>query len=187
MAVTISITEDDVFTAFNQFLTGILADGVEIVKAQENRVPEPVSDDWVELTPLFKPRLDTNTVTYFDPTVQDPPQTGAGVRNVQTSFAFHVQLDVHGPNSGDNAAIITQLFRDDYAYQVFTAINPDISPLYCDEPKQMAFINGENQYEDRWIITSVLQYNPVTQTPQDFADAVSVGIISVDAAYPPGA
>ncbi|SKC78312.1 hypothetical protein SAMN05445504_2374 [Burkholderia sp. CF099] len=181
MPATISILEDDVFTVLRAFLLGILASGVEVVKGQENRVGEPEGDDYVVLTPLFRMRLSTNVTTYTD------PGTNPGTRNSRAAFAFHIQLDVHGPNSGDNATVIATLFRDEYAVIQFNAENPNITPLYCDDPKQMAFINGENQYEDRWIITAVIQYNPVTQTPQDFADELDINIVSVDAAYPPGA
>lgn len=182
MPATISITETDLFTVLTGFLGGIVLAGTEVVKAQDNNVPEPTSDDFVTMTPLFRARLNTNVDTFTD------PGTNPGTRNSEVSWAFHVQLDVHGPQSGDNSTIIASLFRDGYACRVFAETNPDIQPLYCDDPKQMPFVNGENQYEDRWIITAVMQYNPVTQTPQDFFDkAPVVEIVSVDAAYPPGA
>jgi hypothetical protein len=181
MPVTISILEDNVFDAMRAFLLAIVPTGTEVIKGQENRLPEPESDDFVVMTPLFKMRLSTNLNTYTD------PGTNPGTKNSNAALAFHIQLDVHGPASGDTSAIIATLFRDDYAVQQFKASGFDISPLYCDDPKQMAFTNGENQYEDRWIITTVTQYNPITQTPVDFADELDVQIISVDAAYPPGA
>lgn len=181
MPVTISILETNVFTALTSFLLGIVPAGTEVVKGQENRLPEPESDDFIVLTPLFKVRLSTNVNTYTD------PKTNPGTKNARAAIAFHIQLDVHGPQSGDTSAIIATLFRDGYAVGQFKSSNPGISPLYCDDPKQMPFTNGENQYEDRWIITAVIQYNPVTQTPIDFADEVDVHIVSVDAAYPPGA
>jgi hypothetical protein len=181
MPVTISILETNVFATLRAFLLGIVPAGTEVIMGQENRVPEPEGDDYVVMTPLFKMRLSTNHTTYTD------LGTNPGTRGSAPDLAFHIQLDIHGPASGDNAAIIATLFRDDYAVQQFKASGFDISPLYCDDPKQMPFTNGENQYEDRWIITAVIQYNPVTQTPIDFADALEVQIVSVDAAYPPGA
>lgn len=181
MPVSISIVESQVFTAMRTFLLGVAPAGTEVIKGQQNRVPEPQSADFIVMTPLFKARLSTNVTTYTD------PKTNPGTRNSRAALAFHIQLDVHGPQSGDTSAIIATLFRDEYAVEQFQASGIDISPLYCDDPKQMPFVNGENQYEDRWIITTVTQYNPVTETPIDFADAVNVNIVSVDAAYPPGA
>lgn len=181
MPATISITESDVYTALRTFLVGILADGVEVVQAQQNGVPEPAVADYVLMNAIAAPRLGTNVDSYTD------PGTNPGTRNSMQSIGYRVQLDVHGPNSADNAAMISTLFRDEYACIQFASVNPNIQPLFCEEPKQIPFINGENQYEQRWIIDAAIEYNPVTQTPQDFFDEATVGIVSVDAAYPPGA
>ncbi|NBD02179.1 LIC_12616 family protein [Burkholderia thailandensis] len=181
MPVTISITESQVFTALRSFLLGILPAGVEVVKAQGNGVGEPVGGDFVVMNSIASPRIATNVEGYTD------PGTNPGTRNSMQAIEARLQLDVHGPNSGDNAAIISTLFRSEYACIQFATVNPDIQPLYCEIPRQMPFINGENQFEQRWIIELALQYNPITQTPQDFADEVIPQIVSVDAAYPPGA
>ena len=181
MPATISITDSDVYETLRTFLLGILPAGVEVVKAQDNDVGEPIGPDFVTMNTITLPRLATNVDTFTD------PGTGQGTRNSLASMALHVQLDVHGPGSANNAAMISTLFRDEYACTVFASVNPEIQPLYCEEPKQIPFINGENQYEQRWIIDAAIQYNPITQTPQDFASTVEVEIISVDAAYPPGA
>jgi hypothetical protein len=181
MPATITIKETDVFTALRSFLIGILPTGVEVVKSQNNGVAEPVGADFVVMNAITMPRLSTNVDTFTD------PGTGIGTRNSEVSMAMHVQLDVHGPNSADNTAIIATLFRDDYGCIALASVNSQIQPLYCEEPKQMPFINGENQFEQRWIIDAAIQYNPITQTPQDFADSVTVNTTSVQAAYPPGA
>ncbi|MDN7913682.1 phage neck terminator protein [Burkholderia cepacia] len=183
MAVTISITESQVFAALRTFLLGILPADVEVVKAQDNNVGEPVGPDFVTMNSIATPRLATNVDGYTDPGAGGAP----GTRNSMQAIEARIQLNVHGPNSGDNAAIISTLFRDEYACIQFATVNPDIQPLYCEIPRQMPFINGENQFEQRWIIELALQYNPITQTPQDFADEVTPEIVSVDAAYPPGA
>lgn len=181
MPVTISILESEVFTALRTFLLGILPAGTEVVKGQDNGVGEPRGPDFVELTQISMPRLATNVDTYTDPGVNP------GTRNSLASMEMRVQIDVHGPSSANNSAIIATLFRDEYACIQFATVNPEIQPLYCENPKQMPFINGENQFEQRWIIDAAIQYNPITQTPQDFADQVQAQIVSVDAAYPPGA
>ncbi|CAG4887976.1 phage neck terminator protein [Paraburkholderia saeva] len=178
MAVTISITESNVFNALRTFMLGILPAGVEIVQGQDNSVPEPQGPDFVEMTMISMPRLSTNEITYTD------AGTNPGTRNAMQSIKARIQIDVHGPNSADNSAIISTLFRDEYACDAFAAVNPDIQPLYCEDPKQMPFINGENQYEQRWIIDAAIQYNAVTAVPQDFADTLDVNIVSVDAQYP---
>lgn len=96
-----------------------------------------------------------------------------------------VQLDVHGPQGGDNAVIITTLFRDEYGVNAFAASGFDVTPLYCADPRQLPFVNEAQQMEQRWVIDAVVQCNPVVTVPQDFAAVVTLGLVEVDAAYPP--
>jgi hypothetical protein len=109
-----------------------------------------------------------------------------------------VQIDVHGPNSHDNAAVITTLFRDDYAVEQFLTFgsappgypgvgifgaNPwqqnvgnytAVAPIHADDPRQIPFLNAEQQYENRWIITARLQANQIVSVPLQFFSTVSV-------------
>lgn len=123
----------------------------------------------------------------------DPPQTigpiaiAAGEKTLLQPTKVTIQLDVHGPASGDNAQIISTLFRDEYAVDQFAASGFDIAPLYVSDPRQIPFVSGEQQVELRWSIDACMQCNPVARLPQQFAGALVVGVISVDVAYPPPA
>lgn len=108
----------------------------------------------------------------------------AGVEYLLQPIKFTVQLDVHGPNSGDNSQIITTLFRDDFGVAQFAASGFDVTPLYHSEPHQMPFINGEQQYEQRWVIDVVMQCNPVLTVPQQFFSGLDLSINNVQAQYP---
>jgi hypothetical protein len=77
----------------------------------------------------------------------------AGRRLATESVQMAIQVDVYGPNSGNFAQIVPAMFRDGYAVDLFAAI----SPLYADEPRQLAFSDGEQQYENRWSIDVVMQ------------------------------
>lgn len=115
-----------------------------------------------------------------------PSETlSAGGKDMTQEAEFVFQLDSHGPNSADNATIISTALRDDYAVEVFASLNPNISPLYADDPKQMPFINDQQQYEDRWIVEAHLQVNTTFRVPQEFADTAEVDVINVEATYPP--
>lgn len=109
----------------------------------------------------------------------------AGLKSVMQPNKVTVQLDVHGPNSADNAVTIATLFRDEYAVNFFKSTGFDVAPLYADDPKQLPFSNAEQQIETRWVIEALLQANQVVAVPQQFADSVTIGIVSVDATYPP--
>lgn len=108
-----------------------------------------------------------------------------GIQAILQPTKVVMQIDIHGSNSADTAQIISTLLRDDYAVRAFAAIDPAVIPLYADDPRQMPFINAENQYEDRWIVEACLQANATIDMPQQFADTAVVGLINVDASYPP--
>ena len=58
--------QDDVMTALRSFLVSILPSGIEIVQAEESRLPEPSGADFVVMTPLLRERLGTNVEVYAD-------------------------------------------------------------------------------------------------------------------------
>lgn len=110
----------------------------------------------------------------------------AGTQNMAQTTELNIQIDVHGPNGADNAQRLSTLMRDDYGVQAFAAVSDSVSPLYADDPRQIPFINGEDQYEDRWIVEACLQVEDVVMdVPQEFADSVVVGLKEVDTTYPP--
>ena len=115
---------------------------------------------------------------------------GGSTAMQSTKITF--QIDVHGPNSADNAQIITTMFRDTYAVIAFANAvdgngNPiiGVTPLLADDPTQTPFINAEDQYEDRYVIEAMVQADQVVSgISQQFADVVDVDVISVVEAYP---
>lgn len=119
------------------------------------------------------------------PQVLSSRKLAAGVETVMQETKIVIQIDVHGPRSADNAQVITTLMRDSYGTEFFDALGTGVSPLHADDPKQIPFINAEQQYEDRWVIEALLQADIVVSVPQQFADSVEVSVVSVDVTYPP--
>jgi hypothetical protein len=107
--------------------------------------------------------------------------------NLEQGSEWTVQLDFHSADlsAGDMAATASTLFRDDFAMQQFANQDPNygVVPLLADDPKQMPFLNAENQYEWRWIVEALLQVNTTVSVPQQYADSAVVDVISVDATY----
>ena len=97
------------------------------------------------------------------------------------SVQMAAQVDVYGPNSGNFAQIISALFRDEYAVSRFAAMSPAISPLYADDPRQLAFSDGEQQYENRWSIDVEMQVDETVTVPQQFADVLTVNVANATA------
>jgi hypothetical protein len=104
----------------------------------------------------------------------------SGQQQAQQSTEMVIQADIHGPNSAENAQIINTLFWDQAAFDNFKAASFEIAPLYSSDPKQMPFINGEQQYETRYILELRLQVNPIVGIPIQFATRLGpVDIIDV--------
>jgi hypothetical protein len=108
----------------------------------------------------------------------------AGTAQILQATQIVVQLDVHGPNSADNAQLISTLFRDEYAVEQFASSGFDIAPLYASDPRQMPFLNAEQQFETRYIIEINMQANPVVIVPQQFASALNITENNIPANYP---
>lgn len=173
MSFTVSPTNSAILTALRSFILGALPTGaVEVVVAQDNRVAEPVALDFVVLTPTGRTRFATDLAEWA---VSNPL---ADEMDYAASTDVMVQMDVHGPNAADYVQIILTLFRSSYGVAAF----PDgITPLYCDPQVQAPFLNGENQYENRWVSVAHIQVTPTVSTPQQFADIVTVDIaLAVD-------
>lgn len=114
----------------------------------------------------------------------------AGTQEITQAVKMAVQLDFHSAAprvAGDAAVTFSTLFRDAYAVDSFAAQTPDsgVVPLYCEDPKQVPFTQDQQQYEERWVVETLLQANVIVSVPQQFADAVSVQLIDIDAVYPP--
>ncbi len=158
------------------FVTSIVPTGTPILQAPLNRVPFP-KVPCVIATVLFQKRLRTNLHTDTDPF----PSPG-GSTTTEMGTEAHVQLDFYGPASNDWCAAAAMLWRDEYGCNM---LNPDASPLYTDDARMVPLVTGEEQYFERFSLTVVLQWNPVTVTSQQFFDVADVVIVDVDATYPP--
>lgn len=174
MSTTVDISIDDALTALRAFLLGVVPESVEVVAGQDNGVPMPLGA-FIAMTPGAQAALSVPTTTY---------DGAGGTRSFRAAKRFSVQLDCYGADSAATATIISTLMRTGHAAD---ALAPTLAPLYTSEPIQLPLVNGEQQYEERWMLSAEFQYNPSITLPQQFAAALSVGVINVDVAYPPGA
>ena len=184
--LTITPNQSQILTALRYFLVNLplLFDptqqpAVVVIKGQINRTPEP-PPDFVVMTFIRIERLETN--------IDQLQMTGTvGANSYMQPSKCTIQLDVHGPNSTDNAQIISTMFRDQYAFDAFAASGiMGVAPLLADDPRQIPFQNAEDQYEYRWTIDAQVQANQiVSSVPQQTFDVIDVDLINVDATYPP--
>ena len=168
---TVSPTVDEVITALGNFVVAYLGLAqVQVIRGYPNRVPMPPTippagypPGFVVLTEMTKTRLRTNIDNFAG--TSDPAPAPGPVTSEQGQ-KLDVQIDVYGPTSSDWSDILTTLLRDNIGC---VALAPVCQPLYADDPIRAPLTNAEAQYEDRWIITARLQYNPVVTTSQEYA------------------
>lgn len=114
----------------------------------------------------------------------------AGSKIIEQHEIFVMQLDFHSDALGDSAdmaTVVAMTMRDEYAADQFANQVPyyGVVPLYADDPAQRVFVNDSSQYESRWVVDAMLQANPIIVVPQQYADAVDVDVVSVEAEFPP--
>lgn len=172
MTATVTPTQDTIYTAVRTFILSLIS--CEVVQGLGNGVPMPLNA-FIAMTATLQNRLSTNVDSYPDTTAS------TGSKEITQATQYSVQIDCYGASSSDWATLITAMFRDEYAVSV---MGDSVTPLYADDPKQMVMIDGEQQYEQRWMIQAVVQYNPVITITQDYADALNVSVVSVDVVYP---
>ena len=172
MSATIDIIDQDVFRSFVTFFKTFIPSGIEIVQAQDNRVPMP-KGPFIAMNNNGMDRLSFNVDTY-DAIHQE--------KFILSSMKYEVQLDFYGPLSQSWAAETVTLFRDEYATDIFPA---NIQPLFADDPVQMPLISGEEQYIQRWRLGAKIQYKPtVTVLQQSMLEAV-INSKAVDSEFHP--
>lgn len=181
MTLAVAPTLAAVFTKVRAFLLdaalGVVPAGTIVLRGPINRTAQP-SADHIVITPTYRRRLRTNVEVDVDPF----PLPDPGAVEIETGTQLHVQVDFYGAQGSDWCAAFTNIWRSEYAVNYLA---PECAPLYADEGRMIPLTTGEEQYLERWAVTAVLQYNPVTTVLQQFAGEASVTLIDVDERYPP--
>ena len=171
--LSISPTQSEIQQAVGNFLAAALP-GIDVVVGQANRAAEPASPTFVVFTPIFFRRLATNVDSW----------DGVATATLMQEAEVTVQLDFHSADplsSSDVTETVATLFRDEYAVTQFAGQVPDfgVVPLYAGEPRQIPFLNAENQYETRWVLELMMQVDQTVAVPQTFADSAAVVLVEV--------
>lgn len=121
----------------------------------------------------------TYRVTPSQTAASQPMAAGGTVMMQPTDVVF--QIECHGEGGANNAQVISTVMRDAVGVARFNELNPNLTPLYADDPRQVPFINENQQYEDRWIVEAHVQANQsVRFIPTQFADAATIELIEVE-------
>ena len=147
-----SITVDQVIEAVGAFIQPFVGSGVQIIRAQVNRVSPP-NGPFVELTEVIQSDIQY-PLSWYDST--------ASQGNILSPKRIAIQADFYGPSSGDWCSVVKSAIRTPWGVSQFPS---GIAPLYTDDGHEAPLITGEDQYLRRWALTIMLQYNPVVSVP----------------------
>lgn len=177
----LSVTESMLMTALRTVLLTLIP-GATIIQGYQNRVAMPTGAT-VTLTSL---RMTPLCMTFSPTSSWLPGTVNPGTEGNQRAEEWVCQIDVFGPGASDSARLVNLLVRSNYACEAFAALTPaPLVPLFAGTPAQFMFVNDSNQYEPRWMFEFHAQFNPVVETPLDFANTLAVELVDVDARFPP--
>lgn len=158
---TVNVTQESLYVVLRSFILNVT--GIpHVVKSQGNRVPMP-KGDFATMTPMGTTGLSTAMVDY-----SDASGTGSTSRDTQ----WRCQIDFYGTSAADNCAALSTMVRSLYAADFFR--DSPLSPLYSSEPLQTSMVNGEDQWEDRWTMDFIGQFNPAVIFPVDFIESATL-------------
>ena len=120
-----------------------------------------------------------------------PQAMSSGATSTTQGAQVTVQLDFHSANNtdaGDMAQTVSTLLRDSFGCDFFAALPAPlngVTPLYADDPHESPYFNENQQVEWRFVLSAEFFVNQTVIVPQQFADAVTVDVVSVLAEFPP--
>jgi hypothetical protein len=164
MQTKVNIDHQDIYAEIRRFLLSFAR--CEVIQGYGNNVPMPLNG-FILMRILFENQLATNINEY---------DIDSDSSNVTQSQELSMQLDFYGDDGSEYAHIFTTLWRDFYGCDHLTKCQP----LYADAPKLLPIVNGESQYEQRWCVTAVMQYNPTVTHQQVFIDEMPVTTTNIE-------
>lgn len=170
--IEVDVTEDMICRAVRAYIKSI-ASALPVVRTPVNRASMP-KGAYVSFTPGLRRPLSTNRATHDD-----------NSRTVSRPEQMSFQIDCYGVGSAELAETLNVLYRDVYACDLFDSLGFSGAPLYAGDVQQAPFVNGEDQYEDRYTFEIELQVNSRVIVPLQSCNILGIDLVSVDATFPP--
>ena len=168
MTYTPSITASQVFTGLKAWLMDALGLGsASVVQELQNRAAAPAAG-FVNMLRKAQRRLGTNTVAYSGP--------GETITTTRPTD-FPIQVDTYGAAAGDWADVIATMWASPLAIAFLASYG--LVPLWADDPVELSIVNGEAQYEQRWVTVLHMQLNPAMAAPMTFLTAPQITILDI--------
>lgn len=166
-------TEDQTFDALWGWVASLFDPSIaaQIFKGYQNLTATPYGT-YVVISPGVKERFNQGTRMYVY-----NAETQVGTVTQQRNTKYSWQVDVYGPQAADWADMISIVWRSNTAADTLITASAAIVPLYADEPQQMNIVNGENQYEARFMLKLYGQVNQTVTLTQQFATTATPTLV----------
>lgn len=132
----------------------------------------PVEQGLQNNTPLSQNGIVMTLLPYTQDLDQSQYTNEDGESTIQTSKLYMMQLDFYGEQAFDRVTQCATMWRSQYTTNKLQAIQP----LYANNPRNMEFVNEQDQYEKRFLLEIALQYNPYYTYAEQSDTVVSVDI-----------
>lgn len=153
--------ETDIYNEIWDYLT-ILFPDTPIVQGLQNNSPLPKNAIVMTLMP-YSQDLDQSRYDWDG-------ESSEG--QVQVSRLQIMQLDFYGDDAYNKVMKASMLWRSMYT----TTALKNIQPLYANNPRNLEYVNEQDQYEKRFLLEIALQYNPYYTYAEQSTDQVEVNI-----------
>lgn len=179
MSYTQDVNTTDVCAALRSAIISVFGSAInDVIQIPTDRAPMPKKSPYATMSDLTKTMIHWPVPATSDPSVQ--PQSNA----ITAATDYEMQICFYGAGASDMAEIFHTFMRSPDAFDFFNALTPaGVYPLYADTPYQANFVNGEAEYELRWIMNVHLQYNPTITATIQTASAATVLLINAEASY----
>jgi len=156
--VTLRPSEDEVFDTLWGWVASLFDSTLasQIAKADQNAT-STLYNTYALIRPGVREPLNQTIRTY--------DSVGQTVSN-ELHTGYWYQVDCYGPEAPDWANTIATMWRTMWTMDALAGMA--LVPLYADVPQQLNIVNGEGQYEQRYMVKLHAQVNQLATAPQQF-------------------
>ena len=164
MPTVINLTDQDIYEDIKQYLESFCP--CPVLQGYPENSPPP-SGDFVYMNILFSKNMALDTFNSYDKDLDES--------YVHEFRQTTIQLDFYGPSSEKLASTFEILWKNHHACEGLKVCQP----LYVVSCIRSVIANETQSYEDRWIVTATLQYNPTVTHDQEFINQIPINISHV--------
>lgn len=133
----------------------------------------------------FQNRVQTPKTNYCVITIYDTPVLGTPIEHytrfsteIKQHYQASVQVDFYGENALKYAQMMVSVTKTDYSAQYLKDFG--IQPLYCDSARDMTNVNGEKQYERRYMVEFQIEFDSSFAVAQDGFERAELNLIKTE-------